>query len=63
MNSTHFFEAYSQQATVRALGDSFEVTPTSSASAGLPFKILNGLIEKDDILTIVLLFIIIWIYL
>lgn len=49
VNSVHYFEAYSKRATVRALADSFDATPTSSASAVLPYKILGGLIEKDDI--------------
>lgn len=52
VNSIHYFEAYSKGATVRAIADSFEAAPTSSASAVLPYKILGGLIEKDDIFII-----------
>lgn len=56
MNSIPFFEAYSKVATVRALGDAFEAPPTSSISAVLPFKILNGIIDREDILISVFFF-------
>ncbi len=48
-SATHYFEAYSKSATVAAISESFDAQPTSKEQAVLPYKILCGLIEKEDI--------------